>query len=409
MMKKSADLLFSNNTLLKYSMFLFLVIVIGNYNSIDYKKFIWFVLFSNCSITILYILVQFGSVVLDESLAPANKFINVLTLISSLFGILLFHSIAGAMLSFFAEMEPLSIFGRNGFINHFEVRDGVKYIYDNIYLFYPYILLKFKVLNFPLKKVNQFGQHIKEIPLLLLGAIAFPLLYLTLKKYHLPLSLSQFSFLGIGFLVFFPFELFFSKDIIELRSDKEAALDVELVMPLKIVEDRPKGWGGFIILFGLVFIIVGLGTFNIVALENSFSFFNLIIGSIFSAVFCGFGLIATIIGLNFQWGYRKFEINNKEVNGEERIFVPWKIDFKWKKNITEYNTVTKEKVHVSSDSGDYTQYEIVMKYKSDLEMPIIKKPWFKIKPNYDLIFYKAYHSEEFEKKYLEIKSFFENN
>lgn len=371
---------------------------------VDYKKFVWFVWagnFASSSVIIIFSFIAY----LGKGIVSKIDGKKMFSLAFALIPLLFVHAIIGAFLSFFAQTDPMDKFGPNGYINHFQWYDGLQLLYEYFPLFYPYFATKITFFGESNSAKIQGGMYSRDAVLVLLAAIAFPLLGLSLQKNDINIDLSKFSFLCISIFIFIPWQWFFSKDIGAKAIDKEAAIDVNFSFPLIVKEQNYKGWGIFIFIFGLVFVLVGIGSFAKLFLGGEQGFIGLIFGTMFFIAFAGFGALAMIIGLNFQWGYRHITISNEVVKCEQKVYLPIPFFTHWSLMLSDYKMPEKIIKQNRGDGTSYTEYSIVLKLKNkDFKKPTSLKDWLVV--NKDVVLYKSYHEEDLDKKFQQAKDFF---
>lgn len=383
-----------------------LVVLIRNFfaEPIDYRKFVWFVWASNFLLSAILLLLQILIETIKYSLGKETTLRNIFTSAFLYIPLSFSHIVIGAFLSFFAQTDPMNLYGPNGFINNFTLADGVQLIYEYAPIFYPYFFTKIVIFSLSTAERIQGWIYIKDAFLALIGAVLFPMLFLSLEKYELDFKISEFSFVFIAIFIFIPWNFLFSKDITAKKIDKEAEIEAQLKFPVEIYEKGPRGWGIFILLFGMLFISVGVFSFHTIMTKSSFGWFNIPIGMMFLLAFGGFGVLASLIGLNFQWGYKKLIVNSYLVKGEQRILLPFPKVFNWTKPITDYSLPRKVIIYHRNKSH-YTEYKIVMSSKNEVNAKPLKK-LLVIKPDQEIVLYKAYHEDEVEKKLKEALALF---
>lgn len=382
------------------------LLLFKNFNSepVDYKKFVWFVWAGNFTSSLVIIIFSF-LFFLTRGIYNRIEWKTLFSLAFSLLPLVFSHVVIGAFLSFFAQTDPMDKFGPNGFVNHFQWYDGLQLIHDYLPIFYPYFLTKLTYLDESKSAKAHGWMYSRDAFLVLVGAFVFPLLALALEKHELSYSLSQFSFVLISIFIFIPWHWFFSKDIHAKAFDKEAAITPEFKFPMVIPDQRFHGWGVFIFLFGLIFFIIGIFASYKLYLGGEFNILNLIFSLLFLIAFCGFGILAMLIGLNFQWGYRRITIQRDMVKGEERILLPFPVTLTWSKPLVQYKLPEKMiRVHNSKGSS-HTEYQVVMKLKNP-ETPKPKSVSGWLIANKEIVLYKAYHEEDLEKYLKQSQEFF---
>lgn len=372
---------------------------------VDYKKFIWFVWAGNFVSSFVIIIFSFlfylGKGIVGK--IEGQRLVSLAVAVVPLFFV---HAIIGTFLSFFAQTDPMDKFGPNGFINHFQWYDGLQLLYDYIPLFYPYFITKISFFSESESAKTQGWMYSRDSVLVLIGAVAFPLLGLSLQKYDINIDLSKFSFICISIFIFIPWHWFFSKDIGAKAIDKEAAVDTDFKFPMQVKEQNYKGWGLFICGFGFIFVLVGLSSFIKLFLASEQGFVSFIFGIMFFLAFAGFGSLAILIGLNFQWGYRQISITNDEtVRCEQKVYLPLPIMVNWQKTLSDYKMPEKIIKEQRGDGTSYTEYSIVLKLKNnDEKKPTSLKGWLTV--NKDIQLYKSYHEEDLDIKFQQAKQFF---
>lgn len=372
---------------------------------VDYKKFIWFVWAGNFASSFVIIVLSF-LIYLGKGIVSKIDGKQLFSLAVALIPLFFVHGIIGAFLSFFAQTDPMDKLGPNGFINHFQWYDGLQLLYDYIPLFYPYFITKISFFSESKSAKIQGWMYSRDVVLVLIGAVAFPLLGLSLQKYDINIDISKFSFTCISIFIFIPWHWFFSKDIGAKAIDKEPAVDAEFKLPMVIKEQNYKGWGVFISIFGLIFVLIGSLSFSKLFLAGEQGLVSFIFGSMFFVAFAGFGILAIIIGLNFQWGYRRLSISGDQmVKCEQKIYLPFPIIVRWEKALGEYKMPEKIIKQHRGDGTSYTEYSLVLKLKNKEQTPNSFKGWLIV--NKDIELYKSYHEEDLDGKFQQAKDFFQ--
>lgn len=372
---------------------------------VDYKKFIWFVWAGNFASSFVIIVLSF-LIYLGKGIVSKIDGKQLFALAVALIPLFFVHGIIGAFLSFFAQTDPMDKLGPNGFINHFQWYDGLQLLYDYSPLFYPYFITKISFFSESKSAKIQGWMYSRDVVLVLIGAVVFPLLGLSLQKYDINIGISKFSFICISIFIFIPWHWFFSKDIGAKAIDKEPAIDVEFKLPMVIKGQNYKGWGVFITAFGLIFVLIGILSFSKLFLAGEQGLVSFIFGSMFFVAFAGFGILAIIIGLNFQWGYRRLSISGDQmVKCEQKIYLPFPISVHWEKALGEYKMPEKIIKQHTSDGTSYTEYSLVLKLKNKEETPNSLKAWLMVHKDIEL--YKSYHEEDLDRKFQQAKDFFQ--
>lgn len=371
---------------------------------VDYKKFVWFVWAGNFVSSFILILFSF-ILYLGKGVVSKLEGKNLFALAIAIIPLIFTHVIVGAFLSFFAQTDPMDKFGPNGFINHFQWYDGLQLLYEYLPLFYPYFITKITFFEESESAKIQGWMYSRDAVLVLIGAIAFPMMALSLQKNEIQVDLSKVSFAGISLLVFIPWNWFFSKDVTAKKIDKEPAIDTIFKFPMSVKEQNYKGWGVFISLFGSIFVLIGLFSFTKLFFGSEQGVISFLFGLLFFVAFAGFGFLAIIIGLNFQWGYRYITITKDIVKCEQKVYLPLPIIVNWDKALSDYKMPEKIVKEIRSDGTSTTEYSITLKLKfEDRNKPKTLKEWLVI--NKEIVLYKSYHEEDLDIKYQDAKAFF---
>lgn len=372
---------------------------------VDYKKFVWFVWAGNFVSSFIFIIFSF-IFYLTRGLFKRSELKILFSLAFSLIPLVFSHVVIGAFLSFFAQTDPMDKFGPNGFVNHFQWYDGLQLIYNYLPIFYPYFLTKLTYFGESRSAKMQGWMYSRDAFLILVGAFVFPLFALSLERYELPYSLSQISFTLISIFIFIPWHWFFSKDIHAKAVDKEAAVVADFKFPMVLRDQKFQGWGIFIFFFGFIFFVIGIFASYKLYSGGEFNILNLVFSLLFFAAFCGFGSLAMLIGLNFQWGYRILTIHRDIVRGEQRVLLPFPVTLNWSKPLRDYKFPEKVVKVYNTDGSSHTEYQVVMKLKN----PEVKRPksisgW--LVADKEILLYKAYHEDDLDKYLQRAQDFFE--
>lgn len=237
-------------------------------------------------------------------IAPWIKKIGAIALgLFAYFHITFSHGIIGALMSFFAQMEPKNLFGPNGFVNA-STGDILSYLWK---MFWPQVIgtiiaKKDFIMGKPSWKTVSGIDVYKEIVRLhfFIFAVGFlgPVFVRLLGHYQKPLVL---VFLALSYL---QVERIFRSDT---ETDNKVLKHVGRSLPISYRE-KGSGAGIFIMGMGAFFTAIPGSTIILQIKKHTFNPAILIVG-----LFAVVGIVIFLLGLRLFFSRTRFEITNKEV------------------------------------------------------------------------------------------------
>ncbi|MGZ5279269.1 MAG: hypothetical protein ACXWC9_04975 [Pseudobdellovibrionaceae bacterium] len=284
------------------------------------------------------------------------------------------HGIIGAFLSIVAEIEPVYYFGRNGFINHFELEACWILLERYWFLLPAYLTVKSSALVVS-PRARMMGHGTLRDPVLILVA-AMIAMFFSIQ----PL----FSLLAFGFVFFAPWTLIVSKDITAKRRDHEPDLAPEPRFPIEFLDRGSRFWGTFITGFGLIFLLLGIWFPIFMTSKNGSTVGAVIASLVFFLAFAGFAALAMLFGLTMLLQYRRIRIDGGTVRCEQRTLKPWPKTSQWQESLSFYKLQKDRIQHRDSDGINYDEYLVILKHTAQ--------------PERNITLYRAYHQDGWEER-----------
>ena len=367
-----------------------------NESPVPYQNFVWFVYISNffCSI---------GLVILQSCYfltQPKSRFSRFFRSILLLLPICFSYFVIGGLMSFFAQMDPLEYFGPNGFINNFNDQIAWHHLVSFLPLFGFYLFKKLFFFDWSISRKLSGAVYIIDALLALACSAVLPLIFM--KMGHPIEELKTLpELVGIMmFIVLMPWEIFFNRDNIGMHEEGIPSIYPEsLILPLNIKMVGARGWGILVVIFGLVFVSVGLGAIMMTA-KQGFAWEMvgaLLVGSVFFLM----GLVIVLIGFNLQYASKKVLVTASEILIEQTLFLPNKIYRRWSVLRTEFHPLSKEVRLRKNKNRRMRDYLVLLKRKE----PVKKYRHWKeaLFQDNEIILYKASFDEKHEEYFLKIR------
>lgn len=345
-------------------------------NNYSVSELAWFFWAANLvSAPVILFFTQVERILRAEEGSTLSRWLkSLLTLGSGLGALYMFQGVTGAFLSVFAEISPEYYFGKNGFFNHIEP-EAILLLFQKYFLLFPGYLMgkSYLMMDSSLTRTQIPGVARDAVLSVILCMIA----KLVFKEN------AQAGILIFCGIFFFPWKLIITKDIGGKRVAKEADLDPEIKIPADFIDKGPGFWGMAVVLFGMVFTIVGFTAPIFMIGKNGFVISNILMSGIFIVAFAGFGILAIVIGLNMSLGYRKIKIEAGTVKCEKRLYAPFSKMERWEIPLSDFRLDSRI-IPWDSDGIRHDQYVVELIHPSDRKK--------------NVTLYRAYHSDDLQSK-----------
>ncbi|WP_413558331.1 hypothetical protein [Bdellovibrio sp. HCB209] len=286
------------------------------------------------------------------------------------------HGFIGVFMSVALPMEPLNVYGPNGYINHFEW----PYLFDIIGK-YPALIVGFLCLKTSAAAVKtedlQTGHGLVRHGVL---ALFFGVIGKLMDHFSAP------GALGFCILTFAPWVLIVARDIHSKARAKEADLSPEPSLPAHFIDKASAFWGSVVLLFGLVFLTATVVfTIYIFKTTQTPGLKEFLASGLLFVFFGGFGSVTTVAGLAMIFGYTKVSIYPDVVRLESLFRSSVFRIHRWSEQTSQFRLEKAIERSTDTEGGRYTTYSVKYTHKSDSKK--------------NITLYRSYHPDDLDAKF----------